>query len=497
MKRNKGTTAEKTPPAHMASRSGRWERFERRCGLVFVAVLMAALALPFLLMPVAPQDESAELQELKEFPAPVYDGHLNVGMLAQMGDWYDDHFAFRQQFITANARVRAGLLGTSPTDQVVVGSDGWLYYGGTLNDYQRTAPLSDRVLDNAAFNLSLAQEYVEGTGATFTVAVAPDKNSLYGATMPYYLPAGEGPSNWDRLKDRLDERGVAYTDLKAALAGDETLYLKTDSHWNTRGAYRGFSAIARDLALAHGDYSAGPVSMDDAFVGDIEAMLYPLGREPEPVEVFEDGERFGYVQGSAVTDATVETVSEDPSAAGSLVAYRDSFGNAVLPFFATASKEALFSKMVPYDFGLVGSRGATAVLVERGERHISLFATDPPIMAAPERDVPAAGDVEGGAACQVEDNGPYWKITGVLDEAWGADDPAVLVLVEDGQGTRAYEAFHVSRPADEEAGTQATNYAFSANIPKELVPEGATVGVVVGHGSDAVRLAGGVAVPEA
>ena len=63
------------------------------------------------------------------------DGRLNPDWAAQMQDYVEDHYYLRQEMITAWSRLNASLLKTSIADNVVLGKDGWLYFGDTLPDY--------------------------------------------------------------------------------------------------------------------------------------------------------------------------------------------------------------------------------------------------------------------------------------------------------------------------------------------------------------------------
>ncbi|NGM17406.1 hypothetical protein GMI70_05215 [Eggerthellaceae bacterium zg-893] len=472
-----------------ARKTGGWST---RAAAAYVAVVVALLVVPFAAMPFAPSDPDAELQELAAWPSLTEDGRVNVNFLSEAGDWFDDHFAFRQQLITANARVRADLFGTSPTDQVVVGTHGWLYYGGTMADYQRTRPLSDRAVANAAANLALLQRYVEAGGATFLLAVAPNKNSLYDENMPYYELAGSGPTNWDRLEAALRKRGVHTVDLFSTLreAGG-VQYMKTDTHWNTEGARLAYDAVMDAADIEHDDYRNAAVTWDDGFIGDVEAMLYPLGRTPEPVEAYEAAQRFSYENGAtSVEDADIATASTAERKSGSLVMYRDSFGNALLPFFATAFREARFSKLVPYDAAIVPASKADLVVVERAERHLDFFATTPPIMPAPLCEgVAADRSVETATTMDFARDGPYVAVRGVIDGAYASDDMRVCVGVagDDGEETW-YEAFRQSVKSDDKVDV-ATDDGYVARIDARVLQPETRVSVAVVNDGAACVLA--------
>ena len=133
----------------------------------------------------------------------------------------------------------------SAEEQVILGTDGWLYYSSTADDYMGRG-LGDAELRLIARNLSLMQEYAEKCGVEFFFTIAPNKNSLYPEHMPAFIPRAQDASNASRIRPMLDEYGVRYIDLFAPFSDEnEILYYRTDSHWTDRGA-----ALAADILLS-------------------------------------------------------------------------------------------------------------------------------------------------------------------------------------------------------------------------------------------------------
>ena len=87
--------------------------------------------------------------------------------LPQAGDYFQDHFAFRNELVTANALLNGKLLGTSTAQGVIQGSDNWLYYKDSLNDFLGVELLSDRSLYNIAHSLAMMEENLEARGRRF------------------------------------------------------------------------------------------------------------------------------------------------------------------------------------------------------------------------------------------------------------------------------------------------------------------------------------------
>lgn len=260
--------------------------------------------------------------------------------------------------MTADSVVKAGLFGTSSEDQVIVGTDGWLYFAKTMDDYWGRNVLDDRDIARLARTVELMREYAQGQGAAFAFAVVPNKNTVYPEHMPYYTLKTPDPTNRERLAAVIGARPYV-TDLAAALrAPGETLYHKRDSHWNALGALAGYNAVMDTLGLPHEDYADTPRSVRRIWDGDLDAMLDPgLGRKDDQV-VLDTAWRYRYTSAfRSEEDITITT--ENDGGTGRLLMFRDSFGNAALPFFAQAFREAEFSPRCAVPAGSGGQGGRT------------------------------------------------------------------------------------------------------------------------------------------
>ena len=449
--------------------------FARGVSLAFVIVAFAIMLVPAVGMLWAPTESTTENRTLAAAPSiTAEDGSFNVNILSDAGMYFEDHFAYRNAMVSANAFLRA-LAGTSATDEVVVGTDGWLYYGGTLYDYLGQNVLSDRALVNVAHNLALMQGYAQSRGAQFLFTVAPNKNSLYASHMPYYYLAYDGASNWERLKPYLTSYGVNYYDLFELFEGqDAELYYERDTHWNNTGALLAANALLGAFSrggLTVADYLW--VDRDD-YTGDVAQMLYPQnpGTEAERyVTSVNDGEgkagtTWSYTQGADVTDNSITTTG---MGSGSLLMYRDSFGNALIPYLSTVFGQATYSKLIPYNALTIDEVGADCVIVERAERHLAYLAQAAPLMLSPSLTLaagtPAADDARASeTTLEVSTNGPYTVLEGALDARLANVDARIYVELEDAAGARmVYEAFDVSRGLEDESVDTEQDAAAASN----------------------------------
>ena len=336
-------------------------------------------------------------------PKPKLTGKqgVNTAVLTDTADWIADHFWLRQELITLRARLSAAL-GGSTAEDVILGSDGWLYYGDTLADYCGLAPMTEAELDAVAGNLALMWEYCRDRGVGFLFVPAPNKNSLYPEHMPDLGVRGE-ERDLRRLLERLEALGVPCADLESAFRQQgETLYYAHDSHWTPRGA-----ALAADRILAalgrRTDWFGGDFSRSERHAGDLYEMLYPAALDPETGPVY--GGSLEYTRAGSDTKPDSITIDTTGPGEGCLLCFRDSFGNDLYPYLAAAFGKARFSRSTGYDLTQAVSMGADTLILELVERNLRRLAETVPNVPAPLRQLPPAGETGQSAALSRETGG--------------------------------------------------------------------------------------------
>lgn len=356
----------------------------------FTAVFLLLCLIPSLGMLLPDRREAAGSNEVLAAPPSLRDGEgaLNPDYLTAWTAWFQDSFFLRQELVTAWSALNRQVLHTSIAEDVLLGRDGWLYFGGTLDDYTGRSLMSGGEIASAARNLALMSEYCESQGAAFLFAAAPNKNSLYPQHMPD-LPVFSREKNAEALAVALAEEGVACLDLFAAFQSqEETLYFVQDSHWNSRGA-----ALAADKINAalgrESCYFEGPFCPAADHRGDLYAMLYPAGNRTESDLHYAGTLSFDYETPiRSENDLNIRTVG---GGTGSLLMFRDSFGNLLYPYLADSFAQAQFSRTPNYRLDQIAAREADCVVVELVERNLRWLIENIPVMPAPLR---SAGEPE-------------------------------------------------------------------------------------------------------
>ena len=103
-----------------------------------------------------------------------------------------DNSPFRYQFVLVNAGLDYALFGTSQSDQVLPGKDGWLFYKDGPNaaqpmaNYQGLAELNDSAdtLAEASAGLQILSDKLAENGCTLVLNLTPSKDRIYREYMP-------------------------------------------------------------------------------------------------------------------------------------------------------------------------------------------------------------------------------------------------------------------------------------------------------------------------
>ena len=279
----------------------------------------------------------------------------------------------------------------------------------------------------------MMQETLNEKGVQFLFTVAPNKNSLYGENMPYY----------DSLKVSSDKNLV---NLQKYLRQEQVSY------------------------------------------GDLYEMLYPLAMTPEEEVYYDRQTTFAYV-GEVVSNFDPKITTVNPVKEGSLVMFRDSFGNALLPFMADAYSSAYFSRGVPYQMSEVDEKNADTVIVERAERFLPEMAQLPPIMEGPEGQVNVTEEdtvPAGAGAVQCEIQGNLEKITGCIEEKYLDTDSRIYIRLNH---NKIYEAFPMD-VSTEDGKTDSSG--FCLYLDRSLLAADGNQIEIFTDNKDSARIIGGL-----
>lgn len=305
--------------------------------------------------------------------------YLNLS--EQIDDYLSAGFGFRSELIQLHNNLFYYLFQESGEDSVIAGKDGWLFYESALHDYTGEDVLSEAEIEEIVAGLQRAYDAATAQGVDFLFVSAPNKMEIYGSYMPYYLEEDTDAGNYELLMEALDRTDIPHVDLKAVLQqaakeSEQPLYHKLDSHWNNLGAAAAYQAMMETVGYPYTDYAGMAYTVLSDFEGDLYGMLFPQGEKRDEQFYYANGEQFEYTSVFRSVD-DLKITTENAQGSYSVLLYRDSFGNALYPFFANDFAAALISREVPYD--LTDLTDTDLIVIEIAERNIPNLLTYLPI----------------------------------------------------------------------------------------------------------------------
>lgn len=239
------------------------------------------------------------------------------------------------------------------------------------------------------------------------------------------------------------------------------MYHKTDTHWNNFGAYAAHSMLMNKLGKAPCSAGSGWYIAHDR-LGDLAAMIYPA-EEAKDMQLHNDYElTFEYTSRFRGLD-DISITTSCGTGEGNLLMYRDSYGEAILPYMAECFSTAEFSRAVPYRLSDV--QAGDTVIIELVERNIGNLQKSAPVMEATKCGIPdiSAESFSGdGVVVKTAESGSFTHIYGVLPEECFSGDSHRIIVETDGT---AYEAFNCFEEELLE-NIAFSPYGFSLHIPK-------------------------------
>ena len=438
----------------------------------YALLFLIICAVPAALMPFVKAEDTKENRKLSQFPEiKKEDGSLNTDWAKEFDTYFSEHFGFRSDLVNAHNTMLDTVFGSSGEEDVIIGRDGWLYYSYTADDYMGTNRMSDWEIEDIAHTLKMMQDYTEKNGSKLIFAGVPNKNTIYPEYMPYnYLQAAD-KSDLERLEEVLEREGVNYCSLTNILktqksdSPDTLLYHKEDTHWNNYGAYTAYRALFDTVGMSKIDLEISGSS--DTWDGDLRKMLFPDSDKKDQQIDYDFTPTYNYVgRFRGLDDIMIRTAGNGN---GSILMFRDSFGEAILPFIAESCETAMFSRAVPYKLDTLEQEHFDTVIVEIVERNLKNLRKSAPEMISPECEGISAASVSSELVSnvRVKEQSAITKLWGFFDESIPPESIGEIYAVIDG---KTYEAFPVSE-SDKDTDTDRKRKGFSLNLPLEGINE--------------------------
>lgn len=228
---------------------------ERTLALAFVLFCALPGALTWLQPPPSGSIEREFRRPAPEPKAPQSLAEIELWPAA-FDAWFRDHYGLRADWIRLNNRLSIEIFGVSPTTEIVLGPDAWMFTtrDRAVDVWRGADPFSAEELELWGKVLADRREWCAQRGVKYLFAIAPNKESIY----PEFFPARfdkAGPSRREQLVQHVAARSdfplldltVPILTEKALAQPKEQLYYRLGTHWNDRGAVPAARALLERL----------------------------------------------------------------------------------------------------------------------------------------------------------------------------------------------------------------------------------------------------------
>jgi hypothetical protein len=326
-------------------------------------------------------------------PAPFPAWHDGSGSLqafvSGLESWFNDHFGFRKKLVRMHNRWKAKLFKQSSSADVLVGRDGWLYYGRgrMIDNYTGARLLTADDLRAWQTLLETRRDWLAKRGIGYLFVVAPNKETVYPEHLPEWIvPAGKETKLSQFVAHMLAHSSVEVLDLGPVLIDAKSTaltYHPTDSHWNAFGAFVACQALVRTLGrqlpgglepipidafeLRFVDQAAGDLAQTSGGELVLRERNTPQLTPRPPLKPLEILRNTSLSAGSGPPDH-VPIYTERAGQRHRIVLFRDSFATAWTPFLGQHFARAVYVQQYHWDTALIERERPDVVVDEGAER---------------------------------------------------------------------------------------------------------------------------------
>ena len=271
--------------------------------------------------------------------------------------YYSDQFGLRDWLVKTYKTLKYRL-GDSPSSDLTLGKDGWLFLGNTKEGYTKFQDpfgdvrhknlYSDTELKKFAENISSFKSWLAAREILYIFVIPPNKHTVYFDKLPSYVTKEAPQSALDQLVEYLEEHTtVNVMDLRKPLSEERKkhdVYHKTDTHWNNYGANRAQYEILKTVETQIPESKLAKLydmNLAEAYIGDLASMLgVDLKGDVNPQPVFEN-ECLPKKYDSETDVSKVSMWRCDTKKLKALI-YHDSFFVALKPYFVRYFSQSTF-----------------------------------------------------------------------------------------------------------------------------------------------------------
>ena len=327
------------------------KRLDHNFHLILSFSAIGIIVLVMIASAISPKAEKSisENRTLQQRPKLTAQSVLTGKFSKDYGKYLSDQFPERQCMIKEKAKFDL-LLGRKEINGVYICKDGYLMEGFTEASPEVTdakiKAINNFVSQNPKLNVSMM--------------LVPNKVEIYKNLLPKNAPSDSQKQYLDKMKEKIDKK-VNFVNLITPfnrLKNSTQLYYKTDHHWTTDGAYKGYEEFSKSKdispaqeksftkSLATDKFLGSLYYKNGAQIGKTEDIVLYLKDKPYPLLVkyydtkekvttlydarkLEGKDKYEVFTGGNHSQIKIRT---NVKTKRKLLLIKDSYANAMLPF---------------------------------------------------------------------------------------------------------------------------------------------------------------------
>lgn len=163
-------------------------------------------------------------------------------------EYFNDYLPFRNELVKLKNLNDIFIFKNVFNSIVFLGKEKWLFH-----KWNNTYSFNEEQLETAKNNLIHFRDELKKNNIDFILLICPDKQLIYPEYVPNYIK-GKLPNNGteifvEYIKDNTDIKVVYPKEEFLKYKDKYQLYYKYDTHWNSLGAYIGYTELTRILNI--------------------------------------------------------------------------------------------------------------------------------------------------------------------------------------------------------------------------------------------------------
>ncbi|TVM34058.1 DHHW family protein [Oceanidesulfovibrio marinus] len=175
----------------------------------------------------------------------------------RFNEYFNDHFGLRDVMIRGYVTLKKDVMHATQINKVILGEGKWLYFkyetpdGDPIATYMGTNLMTGRELRLYTKVLNSWNDWMKEKGVPMLLMIPPDKESIYPEYLPPQVKKVRDYNRTDQILDALkkDTTFPVVNPCPALLEHKkEPLFLHTDTHWTSLGAFFGYQQFMKTAA---------------------------------------------------------------------------------------------------------------------------------------------------------------------------------------------------------------------------------------------------------